>query len=117
MFPDSAVRPRQEAAERAAGVRNTREIGAALFRAGLPQYRFTAPERPVMPVLIVSGGQDGTAVTAGLCRLSTRLPDSRVLEFERSGHFVYLDEPQRFADTVRAFLRDPAGTRSNACRT
>jgi proline iminopeptidase len=104
MFPDSAVRIRLDSVQAASGTRNTGEVGAALFRNGLLQYRFTAAQRLTMPVLVISGRRDGTAVSEGLRELARRLPDARFVEFENSGHFVYLDEPARFAREVSAFL-------------
>jgi proline iminopeptidase len=108
MFPDSTVRIRLDSVQAASGTRNTGELGAALFRNGLLQYRFTAAQRLTMPVLVISGRHDGTAVSEGLRELARRLPNGRFVEFENSGHFVYLDEPARFAREVSSFVSSPS---------
>jgi proline iminopeptidase len=104
MLPDSSVRLRLDSAVAASGLRNTGELSAGLFKAGLLQYRFSAPERLTMPVLVIAGRHDGAAVTHGLRELTRRLPQATFREYERSGHFVYLDEPERFIRDVTAFL-------------
>jgi proline iminopeptidase len=108
MFPDSAVRLRMEAIERAHGYHNTRALGGGLFRSGLATYGFTAADRVAMPVLVIAGRHDGTARPEGLRALADRLPAARFAEYEASGHFVYLDEPERFAREVVQFLREAA---------
>ena len=57
-----------------------------------------------LPVLVIAGRHDGAARPEGLRELASRLPDARFVEYERSGHFVYLDEPDRFAREVSAFI-------------
>lgn len=109
MYPDPAVRRRLEAVEEASGYRNTGEMGAALFRGGLLTYRFTAPERLTMPALVIAGRHDGAARPEGLRALASRLPNATFLEYDRSGHFPYLDETDRFARDVIRFLTAPTG--------
>jgi proline iminopeptidase len=104
MYPDPAVRSRIEAVEAAHGYRNTGEVGGALFGRGLLEYRFTRTERLAVPVLIVAGGRDGAARPEGLRELARRLPAASYLEYERSGHFLYVDEPDRFTADVVEFL-------------
>lgn len=104
MFPDPAVAARIDSVNAARGVRNTGEAEQALFAAGLLQYRFTAFSRITMPALIVAGKFDGAALPAGLRELARVLPRARYVEYEHSGHFVYLDEPDRFAREVSAFI-------------
>ena len=104
MFPDSAVRIRLDSAQAASGQRNTGELSNGLFRSGLLQYRFTATDRLSMPVLIAAGRHDNAVVIDGLRQLAARLPNARLVEFENSGHFVYLDETERFASVVADFI-------------
>ena len=104
MFPDPAVSARIDSVNAAQGVRNTGELGRALFGGGLLGYRFAAFDRLTMPVLVVAGRHDGAARPAGLRALADRLPNARFVEYERSGHFVYLDEPARFARDLTAFV-------------
>lgn len=107
MFPDLAVGQRQDSIQQASGLRNTGELGAALFKAGLLEYRFKGYDKLRMPVLVIAGRHDGAAGTEPLELLAGRLPNARFLEFESSGHFVYLDEPERFAREVGAFVAVP----------
>jgi proline iminopeptidase len=104
MFPDSATRIRLDSVQAASGQRNTGELSRALFRNGLLRYRFSAPGRLTMPVLVIAGRHDGAAVPEGLRQLARQLPDARFVEYEKSGHFVYLDETGRFARDVAAFV-------------
>jgi proline iminopeptidase len=82
-------------------------MSRALFQAGLLNYRFTMFGRLTMPVLVVAGAHDGAAGPPGQRELARRLPNARYIEFEKSGHFVYLDEPERFAKEVTAFVARP----------
>ena len=57
-----------------------------------------------MPVFVIAGRHDGAAASEGLRDLTRLLPAGRYVEYDQSGHFVYLDEPERFARDVTAFL-------------
>ena len=109
MFPDSSVRARMEEVEAAHGYHNPGTLGGGLFRSGLGTYAFRAADRLTMPVLVIAGGQDGTARTEGLRELADRLPAATFTEYGASGHFPYLDEPERFARDVVRFLRETGG--------
>lgn len=104
MFPDPRVSARLDSVERLTGRTNTGEVGRALG-AGLGAYRFTQFARLTMPVLVIAGRHDGAATPAGLRQLAERLPNARYVEYDASGHFVYLDETERFARDVAAFVR------------
>ncbi len=69
------------------------------------RYRFTKFAAVTMPVLVIAGRHDGAAISAGLRPLAEKLPHARFVEYENSGHFVYLDEPDRFAKEVTAFIQ------------
>lgn len=105
MFPDSAVRVRQDSVDAASGLRNTGELGGALWNAGLLQYRFDRHARLAMPALVVAGAHDWAIGLAPQRALAERLPRARLVVFERSGHMPYLDETERFAREVTAFVR------------
>ena len=105
MFPDPAVAARIDSVNAAHGIRNTGEMGQALFGGGLLEYAFRAHDRVTMPVLVIAGAHDGAALPAGLRELARRLPNARYAEFADAGHFVYLDETDRFAREVTAFIR------------
>jgi proline iminopeptidase len=102
MFPDSTVRARLDSTVAASGLRNTGELSAALSRAGYPQ--FTSFTKVTMPTLVMAGRLDGAIVPKGLEELTQRLPNATFVEYDRSGHFVYLDEPDRFVRDVTSFI-------------
>jgi proline iminopeptidase len=104
MFPDSAVHIRLDSAQAASGQHNTGELGNALFRQGLMQWRFAGVSRLSMPVLVIAGRHDGAVVPAGARLLADDLPNARFVEYENSGNFVYLDETERFARDVADFI-------------
>lgn len=107
MYPDSSVRIRRDSVIARSGLRNTQELSQALFKAGLGNYRFTAHERLTMPVLIVVGRHDYQVGMEAPQDLARRLPNARLLVYEKSGHHLHLDEPERFAREVTAFLTAP----------
>ena len=104
MFRDPRVAERLDSLEKATGRANPRHLGRALGPM-LGTYRFTRFDRVTMPVLVIAGRHDGGATPEGLRQLAAQLPDARFVEYEASGHFVYLDEPERFARDVAAFVR------------
>src|SRR5207253_2177561 len=104
MFPDSAVRARLDSTVAASHLPNTGELSAALWRAGMSQYQFTSFVKVSMPTLVIAGRLDGAVVPKGLQELTQRLPNATFVEYERSGHFVYLDEPDRFVRDVTSFI-------------
>jgi proline iminopeptidase len=108
MFPDSALRRLQDSVDAASGLRNTGEMGGALFGGGLLEYRFTGHARLTMPVLVVAGRHDSAIGLPQQRALARALPNARVVEYERGGHFPYLEEPERFAREVTAFLSPAA---------
>lgn len=110
MFPDSLLRVRQDSVDAASGLRNTGELSRALFDGGLLTYRF-APhaERLTMPVLVLAGRCDSAIGLDPQRALAGMLANARFEEYERGGHFLYLDEPERFARDVTAFLTAPPG--------
>ena len=59
------------------------------------------------PTLILIGRYDLTSVDTAR-DMGRRIPDARVVVFEESGHFMYLEESEKFLSEVRAFLKAPA---------
>jgi proline iminopeptidase len=104
MFPDSTRRKLQDSIDAASGLKNTGEMQRAVFANGLLTYQFTAASRLTMPVLIMAGGRDGADGPGPSRALSQSIVGSRLLVYENAGHFVYLDEPARFARDVIAFI-------------
>jgi proline iminopeptidase len=105
IFVDSALAGRLDSVNTARSVVYGSEVNRAVMAAGMNRYRFTRFKALTMPALVISGKHDGAAIPAGLRPLSEKLPHARYVEFENSGHFVYLDEPDRFARVVTAFIR------------
>jgi len=60
-----------------------------------------------VPMLFVYGRADspftGRPVAAELCALA---PDCRAVEFEHSGHWPFIEEPQRFQQVIESFLAE-----------
>ena len=104
MFPDSMRRKLQDSLDRASGLRNTGELSNAVFNAGLLRYQFTGFSRLTMPVLVVMGGQDRAVGGQPMRDLAKRVPNGRLLELPKGGHFPYLEEPEAFALGVTEFL-------------
>lgn len=107
MFPDLRLAQEQDSVDAASGLRNTGELSQALWSAGFLTYRFAAHDRIRMPVLILAGAQDYAIGLPSQRVLARSLPSARITEYERAGHFLYLDEPERFTREVVQFLADP----------
>lgn len=107
MFPDMSVGKRQDAVDAKSGLRNTGELGNALFGGGFTSYRFAHPERVTMPVLVLAGAADYAIGLPAQRALGQALPHARVVEYPGAGHFLYLDTPERFTRDVTAFLATP----------
>jgi pimeloyl-ACP methyl ester carboxylesterase len=59
-----------------------------------------------MPTLLIAGERD-SVIPADHSRAAADLaPGSRLEIFEESGHFPHLEEPDRFAELVAAFVKD-----------
>lgn len=104
MFPDPAVRARLEAADTAGGLRNTGELGNAIFSQGLLEWSFGNHSRLTMPVLVIAGERDYQIGLAPQQDLARRLPNAELRVYEGAGHFMYLDQPERFAREMAAFF-------------
>jgi len=105
IFADSGLATRIDSVNTARNVVYGGEVNRAIMAAGMNRYRFSQFERVTMPVLVIGGRLDGAVLPAGLQGLAPKLPHAQYLAFEQSGHFVYLDEPDRFAKEVTAFIR------------
>ncbi len=69
--------------------------------------RFDDLRKISAPTLIAIGRYDLTPVATAE-EMGRRIPTSRVVVFEDSGHFMYLEEPEKFLTEVRSFLKEPA---------
>lgn len=104
MFPDPASAARVARADSASGHHRTGEIGRALFAGGLARWRFSEHARLTMPVLVLAGALDHQVGMQGPRDLVRLLPNARLVVYPRSGHFVYVDDPERFTREVTEFL-------------
>lgn len=55
------------------------------------------------PVLVIHGDADGLALKASE-KLVESLGNAKLMHFEKSGYFPYMEEPERFASTVNTFI-------------
>lgn len=106
MFPRPATERLINEADRANGLRNTGELSTALIAQGILEYRFTRPERLTMPVLVIAGRRDFQAAIEPQRDFVARLRNGRMIEWDEGGHFMFAEDPGRFAREVTEFLRD-----------
>lgn len=104
MYPDAAIGRKVDAMDSANGLGNTGELGNALSGKGLWTYRFADTANMTAPTLVIAGGHDFQAVEAPQRDLAKALPRGRFLLYPKDGHFMFVEEPQRFAKDVTAFL-------------
>ncbi|HEV2146158.1 MAG TPA: alpha/beta fold hydrolase [Longimicrobiaceae bacterium] len=106
MYPDARIQALRDSVKAASGLRHTGELSRALFAAGLTEWRFTAFDRLTMPVLVIAGQHDYQVGLEAPRELARSLPQGQLRVYERGGHHMYLDEPERFAREVIGFLRE-----------
>jgi proline iminopeptidase len=106
MFPDMARVQEQKDVDAKSGLRNTGELGGALWNNGFLSYRFDRYARLTMPVLVLAGKDDFAIGLPAQRALASRLPQAKLVEYAGAGHFPYLDVPQRFTRDVVGFLRE-----------
>lgn len=89
-------------------------MGGTVFRAGAMARgfeelaRWSAVDRLAeveVPVLLVAGRHDGFTAWPQSERIAGRLPDAELVVLEHSGHLPWIDEPDRFFEVVRDWLR------------
>jgi proline iminopeptidase len=105
MFPDMKLAREQKDVDAKSGLRNTGELGGALWNNGFLSYRFTRFERLTMPVLVLAGAEDHAIGLPAQHVLGKALPKATLAEYAGAGHFPYLDAPQRFTQDVVRFLK------------
>jgi proline iminopeptidase len=112
MFPDPRIERLVSEADTRGGLRNTGELGRALIQQGLLEYRFRQASRLTMPVLIIAGTDDHQANIEPQRAFAGILPNAQILEYAGRGHFMFAEDPQRFARDVVAFVQGRVGPRS-----
>lgn len=105
MFPDMKRVAEQRDVDAKSGLRNTGELGGALWNSGFLSYRFTRFDRLTMPVLVIAGEEDYAIGLAAQRALARALPKAKLVEYAGAGHFPYLDLSQRFNNDVVGFLK------------
>lgn len=105
MFPDPAIMKLVNEADSADGMRNTGEVFSALAARGFMEYQFSSHQRLTMPVLVVAGAKDFQAVVEPLRAFVASVPRSELFEYEGRGHFMFVEDPVRFASDLTAFFR------------
>lgn len=105
MYPNPATMAIVDETDATDGMFNDGQISGALFKQGLLEYRFGLPDRLTMPVLVIGGARDFQAVVEPLRPFVAKVPGARLIEYEGLGHFMFVEDPQRFARDVTAFLR------------
>jgi proline iminopeptidase len=104
MYPDPAVMKLVDDTDTMDGMKNTGEIFGALADQGLLEYRFDKHQRLTMPVLVIGGAKDFQASVEPLRPFLAKVPNARLIEYEGRGHFMFVEDPQRFARDVSSFL-------------
>jgi proline iminopeptidase len=105
LFPDPAVARRVNQLGEVGGLRSTGEVARALFQKGYLQYRFSKTDNVLAPVLVIAGGRDYQAAIEPQRDLVKDLRHARLVEYPRNGHFMFVEDPRRFARDVNSFLR------------
>jgi proline iminopeptidase len=58
---------------------------------------------------LITGGQDYQTAVQPQRELVASLPRGQLVEYRKSGHFMFVEDPKRFARDVTAFLRRVVG--------
>jgi proline iminopeptidase len=105
MFPNPATARQVNEADAENGLKNTGVVGNALFSQGLLTYRFSKAADLRAPVLVLTGSRDGQAVPEPQRAFVQALRDGRMIEYSGAGHFLWAEQPKRFARDVSSFLK------------
>jgi proline iminopeptidase len=105
LFPDRETARKVDALDNAGGAGNSGEAADALFSKGLLTYRFGSATTVSAPVLVIAGGKDYQAALEVQRDLVKTLPKAQMIVYPRDGHFLFVEEPARFARDVTAFMR------------
>lgn len=75
------------------------------FAAELPELRLWDRLHEItVPTLVIGGRHDRAIPVQHSEELADRIPNGRLLIFETSGHFPYLEEPDAYVQVLSAFL-------------
>ena len=70
------------------------------------RYRFAKPDALSMPIVAISGARDGVALATPVASLIAQVPRGRMIIYPDAGHFLFVEQPHRFASDVLKFLKD-----------
>lgn len=104
MFPDLEIARQVDAADSLDGLGNSGECTEALIAHGLFLYKFKNFSAVNMPVLLIAGDHDFQTPIDLQEALARQLPDAMLISYAESGHFMYVEQPRRFAQDVSNFL-------------
>ena len=76
------------------------DIATLDFRAGLRKL--------TMPILVIAGRYDRISLPQWAVKYKTYAPQAHFVMMENSGHFPYIEEPQKMLSVLRDFLGQPA---------
>jgi 3-oxoadipate enol-lactonase len=76
--------------------------------AGAAHDAFSRLQEIRAPTLILHGTDDGVVDQRNAAILERAIPNARLVLFPGGGHLFFWEEPERFAETVRDFLREAA---------
>lgn len=105
MYPDPSIMKLVNETDKTDGMYNTGEIFGALAKQGMLEYSFNRAERLNMPVLAIAGGNDFQALVEPVRSFVASVPKAQLIVYEGRGHFMFVEEPERFANDVTAFLK------------
>ena len=104
MFPNPATAELVRQWDKKDGLGNTGIVGRYVLGEKFMRYRFDARDALSMPVLVIAGGKDLQAVVEPQRQLASDVPNGRAEVYPEAGHFMWADEPERFARDVTRFL-------------
>ena len=84
--------------------RGSRHSEAVTKSASFSESLLPLLSRVDQPAILIKGGADPVTSPTEVERFRTDVPHGRVHVFEQSGHFPQLEEPDRYAATVRGFV-------------
>lgn len=67
-------------------------------------YRFAHAAQLDMPVLLIAGDRDRMTDPAPAIAFAEKLPHAHVLRYANAGHFLFVDDAERFARDIVEFL-------------
>ncbi len=104
MFPNPATAELVRHWDKKDGLGNTGVVGKHVLGEKFMRYRFDARKALTMPLLVIAGGKDYQAVVEPQRQLASDVRNGRTEVYADAGHFMWADEPERFARDVTRFL-------------